>query len=252
LSVPSDFQIPQSSYRNIRRAGGIDPALRRMVLIAGGVGGAFLLIGGAWMTIGHHRGGVPLVMADTRPIRVKPVNPGGMQVVGAGEDVMTGGAGDGGDKVAAGPETPQIQALQAEIQAAKTADATPAPAAPDTATASTLPAAPTAVTPAAPPATGHPMVAAAPAAAPPATKASGAQVQLAALASDTAAQAEWQRLSKQLPALLTGRQPAVQRAVVDGKTVYRLRTGGFATMAAATEFCAQVRAKGAGCSIASF
>jgi hypothetical protein len=77
-------------------------------------------------------------------------------------------------------------------------------------------------------------------------------VQLAALASQEAAMTEWQRLSKRMPDLLASRHPAVQRVDVDGKTFFRLRTGGFADIAQATAFCTEVRAKGGGCSIASF
>ncbi|HEX4259806.1 MAG TPA: SPOR domain-containing protein [Acetobacteraceae bacterium] len=78
------------------------------------------------------------------------------------------------------------------------------------------------------------------------------QVQLSAMASEAEADAEWQRLVSHMPGLLRGRTPMVQRADVAGRTVWRLRTGGFASIAEATRFCQQVRAQGAGCSIASF
>ncbi len=55
-----------------------------------------------------------------------------------------------------------------------------------------------------------------------------------------------------MPGLLDSHQPAVQRAERSGKTIFRLRTGGFTDVASATAFCAQVRSKGAGCTIASF
>jgi hypothetical protein len=87
---------------------------------------------------------------------------------------------------------------------------------------------------------------------PPAAAASGMQVQLGALDSEQAAMTEWQRLSKRMPDLLGPRHPAVFRAEHDGKTIWRLRTGGFADIASATAFCSQVKSKGVGCAIASF
>ena len=79
----------------------------------------------------------------------------------------------------------------------------------------------------------------------------GAMVQLAALDSEQGATTEWQRLQHRMPELLGARRAEVQRATHDGHPIWRLRTGGFATMAQAAEFCVQVRAKGTGCSVAA-
>ena len=57
------------------------------------------------------------------------------------------------------------------------------------------------------------------------------QVQLAAVDSEEAAKAEWQRLAKRMPELLGERRPSFQRAERDGKAVWRVRTGGFADTA---------------------
>jgi hypothetical protein len=92
----------------------------------------------------------------------------------------------------------------------------------------------------------HPPVAAAPPAA------GGTEVQLAAMESEHAAMAEWSRLSKRMPELFASHHPAVVEAQRDGKTFYRLRTGGFADIAQATAFCTQVKSKGGVCAIASF
>jgi hypothetical protein len=78
------------------------------------------------------------------------------------------------------------------------------------------------------------------------------QVQLAALTSEEQAMAEWARLSHKMPELFGVRHPAVTRTEHDGKTWFRLRTGGFADVAQATAFCQRVREKGAACAIASF
>jgi hypothetical protein len=60
---------------------GMDAGTKRLLYLAG-FGGLALLTGVAAYSLTGHSGGdtVPVVQADTRPIRVKPENPGGMAV----------------------------------------------------------------------------------------------------------------------------------------------------------------------------
>jgi hypothetical protein len=77
-------------------------------------------------------------------------------------------------------------------------------------------------------------------------------VQLGALSSEASARLEWQRLARSVPGLLDGREPTVTKVERDGRTYWRLRTGGFTDVADATEFCTRLKAKGGTCAIASF
>jgi cell division septation protein DedD len=257
--VREDIDIPMpamgpASYRVARRSG-MDPNTRRLAMIAGGIGGALVLLIGGWEIAGHHRHGVPVVEADSGPVKVKPDNPGGMKVAGANDEILSGAADDDGKAaMAPPPETPDPKALKAaEQKAAKTA--APAPAAPPP-VAAIAPAAPAPVAPpvqaAAPPAKAAPAKPAPAAKVTPAPAGRGAAVQLAAMASEEAARAEWQRLEHKMPGLLGGRKPEVSRIEHDGKTFWRLRTSGFASAADATSFCDKLKAKGAGCAVATF
>jgi Flp pilus assembly protein TadD len=77
----------------------------------------------------------------------------------------------------------------------------------------------------------------------------GLQVQFAAVPTQDAAQAEWQRLQERMPVLLSGRQPIFSKTERNGRTFWRVRTGGFATAVQVTAFCRQVSAAGGTCSI---
>ena len=77
-------------------------------------------------------------------------------------------------------------------------------------------------------------------------------VQVAAVDSEAAAQAEWQRLAKKMPDLLGDRRPVVQKAERDGRAIWRVRLAGFGDVADATGFCAKLHARGGSCAIASF
>jgi cell division septation protein DedD len=78
------------------------------------------------------------------------------------------------------------------------------------------------------------------------------QVQLAALDSQEAATAEWQRLQRKFPDMLSTRSPAMSHIERDGKQFWRLRVGGFVDVAGANSFCNQMRTKGATCVTARF
>ena len=256
--VREDLDIPMpsmgpASYRVPRRSG-MDPNTRRLAIIAGGIGGALALLIGGWEVAGHRHHGVPVVEADAGPVKVKPDNPGGMKIAGQNEDILSGAADDAGKAaMAPPPETPDPKALKA-------AEKKPAPAAAMPAAPSVVASAPPAAAPAPVARAAAPEAKPAPArpAAPPAAKATpapaghGAAVQLAALGSEEQAREEWRRLEHKMPSLLGGRKPEVSRIEHDGKTFWRLRTGGFASAADATSFCEKLKANGAGCAVAAF
>jgi cell division septation protein DedD len=215
----------------------MDPATRRLALIAAGLGGALLLVIGGSSLLGHRTGTVPVVQADPRPIRVKPENPGGMQVAGANEDILSGDTASTAGKLAPPPETPEPQALRAPSRIVPA----PVPAPSPVAVAPSAPPKPIAEKPAGAPEK-HP-------AAPVVAKAT--LVQLAAVHSEEAAKSEWQRLTKRFPDLAR-HQPAFSKTDHDGHVLWRVRAGGFADVAQATSFCEKARAKGLGCSVADF
>ena len=221
----------------------MDQGTKYLLCAAAGLGGLLLAGMASWALIGGHSSAIPVIEADSRPIRVKPENAGGLQVAGA-EDQVMGGHGARTQSMAPAAEVPAPQALRAQN--------------PPPARAPAAPATPSVQAEAAPP---SPPAAAPPRPAAPASvqavragtiSAAGPVVQLAAVDSEQVAQSEWQRLAKRMPDLLNDRRPLLQRAEHDGHVVWRVRTGGFADIAEATGFCARVRSKGRACSIASF
>jgi outer membrane biosynthesis protein TonB len=248
----------------------MDPGTKRLALIAGGLGGALLLLVAGPSLFGHHSSGLPVVQADVHPIRTKPDNPGGMQLAGTNDPILSGDTGPQNDKLAPPPETPEPQLLHAESPAATptpTSTSTPAPAAatatpepappaapPAPSSAAAVPPAPSPAQAAPAPTTPAPRPAAIerkPAPAAPHQPTKPAEVQLAAVPTEQAAKSEWARLVKRFP-LLASHKPQMIRAERSGHPIWRLRTGGFADTAQATSFCEHVRAKGGGCEVASF
>lgn len=257
LDIPMPAMAPAYRVGAQRRGGGMDPATKRLAIFAGGIGGALLLLVAIWSFNGHHRAGVPVIEPDAGPVRVKPANPGGLQIAGANESILSG---DANAKVAMAPppEAPAPQALKAEEQhAAAAARAAEQPAPVATKLAVTPPTAQPAPVDTSRPAPRTAEAKATPTRAerpapPPAAKASGAMVQLAALESEDGAKSEWKRLERRYHELLGGRTPTFTRTEHAGRTYWRVRTGGFADVAEAVRFCERIKAKGGGCSVASF
>ncbi|HUZ62803.1 MAG TPA: SPOR domain-containing protein [Acetobacteraceae bacterium] len=270
--MSEDLQIPPPGYRTpgyrgTRRGWSQDPEMRRLALIAGGIGAVLVIVVGMWGFSGGGSNTAPVIEPASGPVKVRPTNPGGMKIVGANDQVLSDQAQGGPTHLAPPPQVPNPQALSQQDAATAsgtstpgTATPTPPPAPDQFALPMPPPPPPGYVAPAAPTtalAAAQPVSPAAPAIAPAtggtaAGAGQGTQVQLAALDSRQRARVEWQHLQQRMPGLLAGRQPDIVKAVVNGKTFWRLRMNGFATIAQATSFCAQVRAKGASCSIATF
>ena len=76
------------------------------------------------------------------------------------------------------------------------------------------------------------------------------QVQLAGpVASKGAAETKWERLAKEMPNQLSGRQPIMAEEQEHGHTVWRVRTGGFSDSSEANALCEQVRSTGTSCKL---
>ena len=80
----------------------------------------------------------------------------------------------------------------------------------------------------------------------------GTIVQLAALPTRAAAEAEWQALRRRMPGLLGDRQLILAQATVAGRVWWRVRTAGFTSPAQARGFCTRMRAAGAACDVTPF
>ena len=72
-------------------------------------------------------------------------------------------------------------------------------------------------------------------------------VQVAAVRSEHDVQYEWHRLQTRMPDLLRGRSLSIAHGEAHGHTFWRLRTGGFASVAEANALCQELRAVGANC-----
>jgi hypothetical protein len=250
------------AYHGLRRRQAALSGTRRLTLIAGAFGCGLLSAGAIWEYANHRSQTIPVIEADGRPLRVKPENPGGMQIAGASESILSGPE-QIPQSLAPPPEAPDPGSLHMQEQSARAHDdaAPPSVLAGLTAQAISPPAADPAPLPNAP------VAAAVQAPAPvqvaaaqprvaqpqpvPATS-GGRQVQLAAVGSEAAANAEWTRLAHLMPELLGHRRPEISHIERDGHVFWRVRTSGFADAAAVTNFCSQVHAKGAACTQAGF
>lgn len=262
---------------------------RTMALVAGVVAGAVIAGAAAWTVFGPNSDGtagqIPLIVAEPEPYKVRPDDPGGMQVENQDKLVyerLDGASSEAGvESILPPPETPKAPVAEAEPVAppapvvAETAPpaivpepVTPAPAAPEpeqvaevtpSEPAPAITTEPPAVpTPAAPSTTAPAPVEAASTPQPDedsrslesfvAALSGDYLIQIAALRSEDVAQSEWDRLSTRYASLLGSYRPMIVRADLGERGIfYRLRAGPLKDRPAADELCAALAAENVGC-----
>jgi hypothetical protein len=271
-----EARVPPPGYRSApqRRAA----ESRRMIFAAGGVGAVLVLcVVGYFAATGRPPAGVPVIEAPSGAMKVKPDNPGGLQVNTQTSALLRSNGSSADANLAPAPEVPDPAALAAsdnEEQAPPAPTNGPAPAAaPPSAPQATATAAPSAVSVPTVPETPAPSASQQPAMSvplpstgaavvhnlaqedrPPARSAEqgDVRVQLAALDSQDAALRQWAHLAHRMPGLFQGRRPIFAEAHVNGHTYWRVRTAGFNSTEEATRFCNDVHARGAACTVALF
>lgn len=236
----SDDGLPSYRVRAPRRG----PSLGLTLGAVGALAVALVVGASVWSLTGAS-GEVPVIAADERPVKVRPGDPGGLRVPNQDETIF-----ERRPRGAAVPAPPGLARLAPEdegpsLDRLRAAVAPPVPAAP---AAAAPPPALTTATDDPPPEAAAPAPAP-PAAAPPARPSGRVQVQLGAVPSEEGARAEWERLRRRVPEL-AGRQPAITRLDREGQApLWRLRTAGFADVAAARAFCAALRERSIACSV---
>jgi hypothetical protein len=203
--------------------------MRRIAFGAGGLASLVILVALVWsgMKPGLGFGPPPVITAPPGPLRVVPANPGGLTVPEADEQIMSGENSNAPAQLAPDGTAPDLSAFQP-----------PPPAPPPPKTAS--PASATTAAPSAPAAT-------------PAVPINDAiVVQLAADVDPQGPKADWRQLNEKMPGLFSGHTPIYSRTNIAGVEFWRLRTGGFTDITAARQFCAAVKAQGAGCTVNAF
>lgn len=261
-----EVQVPSYRVREAADEGGS----RRIVALAGGFAGLLtvgVLIG--WGVTKYTDTTIPVIEADSRPVKIRPEDRGGLRVANQDEIIFerrnANGSYEPAGRLGPAAEAPNLDALRAATApppAAMPQPASPppvvaaAPLAPEVAPAApstpSVPApAPAQAHPAAPPPP-PPMAQQAPALAPapaPVRATGSVVVQLGALDSEPGARAEWERLGRRVPEL-QGRSPQIIRFEREGKpTMWRLRTGGFESRASASTFCETVKSQGGACAV---
>lgn len=90
---------------------GSDVMTRRLVYGAAGLGAILVLGVGGWSLMGGHSGGIPVIGPPPGPVRDRPADPGGMQIMADGSDLDVTGQGEA--HLAPEPEQPRPEALAA-------------------------------------------------------------------------------------------------------------------------------------------
>jgi hypothetical protein len=189
-------------------------------------------------------GGVPLIRADERPTKVKPEQPGGMEIPDR-DKLIYNPTRKVVEHLLAPPEKPMARptsppSLQTESVRSPTATTPPASSAPEI--PPQQPAAPSARAAQAPPPGPSK---------PAAAKAGGTRLQLGSLRSEDAARQEWERIKRKNSDLLGSLSGTPVRADLGDKGIYyRIQAGPISDPTAAERICGELKQRNIGCIIA--
>ncbi len=244
-------------YRRIKRRSGRGLAALLAVVVMAGSASALWL---AYRVSSRQAmpDSVPLIHADSRPTKIRPEEPGGMQIPNQDRLVFNQPPGEAPvEKLLPPPETPLPRPVPAQdplAQAAPSA-APPPPAAPPSPSAAALqppPAAPPsaamAMTPLAPAASPPPPIAALPSPSAPNPDRRGYRLQLGSVRTPEGARQEWDRLKRLNSDLLGALGFTAERAALGERgTFYRIQAGPIADSASAEWICGELKHRNVGC-----
>jgi hypothetical protein len=248
---PSDEEPPARPRRVLAAVG----ALLVMGLFAGGLWFAYVE-GMRHSGITGDSSDIPLIRADSRPMKVKPAEPGGMQIPDR-DMLIYGQSRPVVEHLLPPPEQPMALPPPPSTPAAQTAasaapSAAPAAPAPEPASPPTTPPTVAAVRPAQP--AGLPPANPRPAPSKPAEaraqpgKADGVRLQLGAVRSEGVAREEWERIKRMNPDLVGHLTAVAVRADLGDKGVYyRIQTAPMGDAATADRLCGELRQRHLGC-----
>lgn len=209
--------------------------MRTLLFVLAGFAAVAALLWLAYNFIGRGRSGGgtgELIAAQEGDYKVKPEAPGGMKVEGEGDTAFATsegkGSGNGAIDLKATPEAPVAGTLAAAVPNPKRAG-------------NAIP--PSGGKLAAPPAPVVRQVAV------PGSASGGSLVQLGAFPTEAAANAAWSAASRRF-GYIAGLGKEVQRAEVNGNTVYRLRVNA-GSAGQAAEVCGKLKVAGEGCFISA-
>ena len=237
LGSPQGSGVP---YRRIKRRGhrglAIALALAVMALCAGAVWVAYELRRAP--APGAH---APLIQADNQPVKVKPGDPGGMEIPNRDRLVFNQKGEGGPEHVLDQPEAPMPRPAPV-----------PAPAAAPLQTQSS--AAPPAEAPAAPAPSPPQQSAVAPPTAPsPAAGGKGFRLQVASVKTEDGAKQEWERIRRQNADILGTLSYRAERVDLGERgTFFRVQIGPIADGSEAERVCAALRQRNVGCILVKF
>lgn len=229
-------------------------------LIVGIIVFATLLIGVVWLIYAQiarddagsaavqvAEGDVPLIKAPDTPMKVKPENPGGLEVEGIDQTIYAAGGGvdPGGEIALTLPEDPVERPVDLTAQTRA-----PGPASAAAAPVQVAKIEPEKPAEAARPASKPAAPAKAPEEEPKASSGGGLALQLGAFSSQAKANEAWKSFTGRY-SYLAGLEKAIEPLKRDSGTLYRLRAVGLSSRAQAQDLCTRLKIAGETCIVAN-